>query len=153
MVELYQAIAPPYTALLFVNVVIELLLNEITALSYNLIAPPYCSALLLLKHTFEFSSNYMPGISLEKTALPTATLSVVSFINNTASYGGAIYFIQLSNISFGGNSITTFDGNSAEDGGATRGGAKSTASFNGNCLVTFHQNIARSLDGGSYGHN
>ena len=69
--------------------------------------------------------------------------SIVTFKDNHARFGGAIYSDN-SNITFDGNSSVTFNNNNASDyGGAVHCQGSSHITFDGNSSVTFNNNEAR----------
>ena len=66
------------------------------------------------------------------------------------AYGGIIYSINFSNISFEGNSTTVFSDNIATDGGAIHSSDHGYISFQGNSKTTFSNNNVVSEGGAIY---
>ena len=82
--------------------------------------------------------------------------SNVTFSNNyvsTRSYGGIIYSINSSNISFEGSSTTLFNNNTADNGGAIYSSDYGSISFEGNSNTIFSNNYVDSEGGAIYYKN
>ena len=73
--------------------------------------------------------------------------SFVSFINNTARYGGAVRNRDYSNVMFYRNSFVSFINNTAEYGGAIYSRELSNISVDGNASIYFNNNSAEQYGG------
>ena len=103
------------------------------------------------------ATDYGAAIYSQNSLVTFTGNSNVIFSSNHASiddymYGGTIYSINFSNISFEGSSTTLFSNNIASNGGAIYSSYYSSISFEGNSNTAFSNNYADFVGGAIY-HN
>jgi len=109
----------------------------------------HVSSIFVSNHSLHISGNVLfennKGSSIlgHYSNITFGENSAVKFYNNSAHYGGALYFDHSSVILFKGHCRVNFTANRAEvDGGAIYSIDNSVTSFEGNSIVTFANNLA-----------